>query len=172
MSSDPIEKIVDHLERSEASLRATQERSREQERRTGNLIQALFLAIAAIALVNIYYVNDLFQEVKVIMRSMTTMYTRFGEMSERVHGMRGHVESMSGQIGLMPVMVEQMGNMSERMAGMRGDVGEMRERLASMTGEVSVMEQDIGSMSLMLHDVTGKVIHIRRSVGAMSNVVP
>ncbi|WP_006786638.1 hypothetical protein [Thiorhodospira sibirica] len=169
---DELAHILHRLKQTEESIRATQAIDAGLARRTQRLLQIVFLLIGLVALVNLYFVSDLAQETQIIIRNMTTMYEQFGEMSERMSGMRTHVSAMGQNIALMPVMVDQMDMISRNMLSMEHDVSGMRTHMQHLTGHVHVMYQDIHTMNLLFRDVNGKLVHMRYYVGHMSNVVP
>jgi len=172
MNERDLHKIVDYLQRTEQDMRTSQEAEMASAKRTNRMIQTMFGVIGVIALSNLYFVADLAQEVRVVIRSMTKMYTQFGDMSGQMSAMRVHVDNMSENITMMPIMVEQMSAISGNMVAMKGDVDAMRGHMVNMNGQVSSMNQDIGTMTVLFRDVTGKVIGMRQQVGQMSEVVP
>lgn len=167
-----LQKIVDYLQRTEHDMQHSKENEVRHARNTNVMIQIMFGVIGVIALANLYFVADLAQEVRVVIRSMTKMYVQFGEMSAQMSTMRSHVAGMSDNIAMMPIMVEQMTIMSDNMARMQDDVTAMRWHMINMNQQVSSMNQDIDTMTLLFRDVNGKVITMRYHVGQMSNVVP
>ncbi|QEP44717.1 hypothetical protein D5085_17195 [Ectothiorhodospiraceae bacterium BW-2] len=169
---DNLETIVNHLRQTEEDIRQDQAQQQRRVQRTNRMIQLLFGLIGSIALVNLYFVGDLAQEVQIIIRSMTKMYTQFGEMSERMSGMRHHVDSMSDNIAFMPIMVEQMEMMSHKMGSMEHDVSAMRQSVTEMGGNVATMRGDIGTMNALFRSVNSKMDLMRHRVGEMSRVVP
>jgi gamma-glutamyl-gamma-aminobutyrate hydrolase PuuD len=172
MNERELHKIVDYLQRTEQDLRTSQEAEMGSAKRTNRMIQSMFGIIGVIALLNLYFVANLAQEVRVVIRSMTKMYEQFGDMSGQMSAMRVHVGNMSENIAMMPIMVEQMGAISANMESMKGDVNAMRSHMVNMNGQVSSMNQDIGTMTVLFRDVTGKVVGMRQQVGQMSQVVP
>lgn len=169
---DYLKKIVAYLRQSENDMRRSQALENRYTLRTNRMIQIIFSVIGIVALLNLYFVGDLAQEVRAVIRSMDKMYVQFGEMSEQMSAMRQHVASMSDNITLMPVMVEEMTAMSDNMALMKEDVAAMRGRMVNMNRQVASMNQDIGTMMLLFREVNGKVVTMRYHVGQMSNVVP
>ncbi len=167
-----LQTVVAHLERAESDIRNDQASSRAYEKRASRLIHSLYLVIGSMALINLYFVGDLAQEVQVIIRSMNKMYTQFGQMSERMHGMRYHVSGMGEQMALMPVMVEQMGSISGQMSQMEQEVTLMRGALIEIGDRVHSIGGDIGVMDRLFYEVNGKVFRMRHNVGQMSRMVP
>lgn len=167
-----LQKIVDYLQRTEIDMLQSRNHEVRRARNTNIMIQIMFGIIGVIALANLYFVADLAQEVKIVIRSMTKMYVQFGEMSAQMSAMRNHVAGMSDNIAMMPIMVEQMSSISDNMTAMQDDVAAMRWHMINMNRQVSSMNQDIGTMTLLFRDVNGKVVTMRYHVGQMSNVVP
>lgn len=172
MNDFKLQSIAQNLKQMEEDLQIIHDNARKTEKKTRLLIHSLFLVIGGFALVNLYFVNDLAQEIKVIVKSMNRMYVHFGEMSDRVDGMRQHVENMGDNISLMPVMVEQMTDMSDNMGQMKANVGGMKSKLTVMRQKVSIMNQDITEMAGRFRNVNHNVRHMSRDVRDMSDVVP
>jgi hypothetical protein len=172
MNERELHKIVDYLGRTEQELRLAQDQEMGSAKRTNRMIQVMFSVIGMIALANLYFVADLAQEVRVVIRSMTKMYVQFGDMSEQMSAMRVHVDGMSDNIAMMPIMVEQMSAISANMESMRENVTGMRGHMVNMNGRVASMNQDIGTMTVLFRDVNGKMVAMRHQVGQMSQVVP
>lgn len=170
--TDSLQEIVNYMEGIESDAKKIQE-SISQSKGKGNVsLNAIILVIGCIALSNLYFASDLVQELDVIMRTMTKMYGQFGEMSQRMHGMRLHVDNMSKNITLMPVMVEQMGHMSSNMGIIKDNVTNISSNMSEMRGRVDSLNQDVTVMSQLFHSTNNKIVQIRHNVNNMSRVMP
>lgn len=167
-----LDKVLSRLNQTRNQLDLRYSEEERTFKRTNRTIHGIFIGIGIIALVNIYYIGDFAQETRVIVRDMVTMYTQFGEMSERMSGMRHHVSGMEDNIALMPFMAEQMTMMSSNMLMMRADVSDMNTHMYSMTQRVGTMGQDIGSMNRLFRNVNGTLTRMHYHVNQMSRVVP
>lgn len=169
---DTLHQAIDSLALAEQNAKQTHYEVLRNERKSHTILHWMFLVIGGFALLNLYYVNDLSQEVKTIIRHMNQMYMQFGEMSERMKGMSRHVVNMDSNIALVPVMGEQMDMMEQRMGTMQKSVGEMHQSVGNMQGRVASMNRDVGSMSQSFYTVNRRVGQIQRNVGQMADVLP
>jgi DNA anti-recombination protein RmuC len=172
MKQEKIQLIIHNLTQVEDDLRRVHEQSRKIEKKTGIIIQTLFVIIGSFALINLYFVNDLAQEIKVIVKNMNKMYVHFGEMSDRVDGMRYHIVNMGDNMALMPIMVDQMSNMSVKMQTMKINVSGMKNKIIVMRKSVSIMNNDISEMAGRFRHVNHNVYQMRRDVKVMSDIIP
>lgn len=168
----PLHTIVNHLQQMEQDLLDLHKRADRIQQGTNRVITIVLTVIGAFALINLYFVNDLAQEIKVTIQSMVEMYTHFGEMSQRMTHIREHVGSMSDNIKTMPIMVEQMHGMSQNMTSMQDDVAGMRGKMGDMNVRVGSMNTDITEMAQRFHHMNESMGIMTRDVREMSDVVP
>jgi methyl-accepting chemotaxis protein len=170
--SEELIALATRLEAMEQEALSVRERSKIIQRRTNRVIHVVFAFIGAMALVNLYFINDLSGEVKVVARSMVEMYTNFGQMSERMQRIRIHVQNMAGNVKTMPIMAQQMEGMSGYMGEMRSDVEGMSTRMESMQQHVESMNRDIFEMAVRFQNMNNSVYGLGSDVRDMSNILP
>ena len=100
------------------------------------MIRALTAAMGILALVNLYYVNALTQEVKLMIAALGEMTGHFANVAERMDGLTGTIKAMDRSVALMPVVRDQMSELAGRVERMGGDVALMRGTAASMARKV------------------------------------
>ncbi len=169
---DSLSQAIESFTITEQSAQATHKQEIQNESSSHTLIHWVFLIIGGFALLNLYTVNSLDQEVGVIIRQMNKMYLQFGEMSERMQSMSERVVSMDQNITLVPVLVEQMEMMDGNIAAMQGNVSSMDESIGGMQQRVSTMNQDTATMSRTFYGVNQRVMQIQRNMGQMANILP
>lgn len=170
--ADSLEKIVRHLEKVEADIRESQVEDAEQVRRTNRFTQTMVAALAAVALVNLYFVGELAQEIELLIRNMNRSIVHLEEMGDRMTGMQLHFEGIGASAGHLPIVVDQMVAISGRMGEIEQDLGGIRTRMGQMSGHVGVLETDVQTMTAMFREVNGKLVHIRHNMRQVSGVVP
>jgi cation transport regulator ChaC len=153
------DRIFEILSTAESTLKAhSRERATGVRREVPSRI--MFALIGLLALANLYFVNQLTQEIKTIIASMNEMYTHFERVSQRMTSMRDYVTNMEGNIRMMPIIREQMAELSEGIGAMNRDV-------ANMTASVVGIDQRVGSVNASVGDMMLRFRSVNRSVGRM-----
>lgn len=156
---DRIERLAQTLEQIEDKLLV---RQRESSRASQRLWpQLVFAMLGCLALVNLYFVDQLVAEFEGMLSSMTQMYTHFGRVASRMSDMRGYVAGMEKNIALMPVIGDEMAGMSADVNVMAGNVGEM-------TTNIGNMDEHVATMGVTVADMSQRFRHLNHNVGIMS----
>lgn len=157
---DRIESLTNLLATLEQDLERSEEVRGRQRRSVTLWVRVVALLVAALALSNLYFVNDLTDEVRVVITRMEEMNTLFSRVSKRMDGMRVEVDSIERNVLLMPVVSEQMREMAAHVLAMEHAVSRMHGSTENLDGSVTVMERNLRDMSARFHG-------LNRSVGAM-----
>lgn len=171
-TADALQRIADHLERTAVEIRRNQVDDSQREKRTHRSIQTMVAVLAAVALLNLYFVGELAQEIQLMIRNMDHATNQLEDMSDRMGGMRRHVGSMGENVSMLPIVVEQMGSMSTEMGFMESDLRGVRESMQDMTTNVEHLAGEVDSMRVIFREVNGKLIVMRQNVRQISDVVP
>lgn len=171
-SAKSLEKVLRRLEQVEDDIRQNQLEDATQVRRTNRFTQTMVAALAVVALVNLYFVGELAQEIELLIRNMDRSIVHLEEMGGQMTGMQLHFERIGESAGRLPIVVDQMVSISAGMQDIERDLGGIRERMEHMTDHVAEMDGDVEVMTRGFREVNGKLVHIRHSMGQMSNVVP
>lgn len=171
-SAKSLDKIVRRLQQVEDDIRQNQLEDAGQVRRTHRFTQTIVAALAAVALLNLYFVGELAHEIGLLVRNMDRSVMHLEEMGDRMTGMQRHFDRIGESAGRLPIVVDQMVSISAGMQDIERDLGGIRDRMQHMSGHVAEMDGDVGNMTRAFREVNGKLVHIRHSVGQMSNVVP
>lgn len=157
------DRIFEILNTAESTLKAhSRERAAGVRREVPTRI--IFSLIGLLALANLYFVNQLTQDIKTIIASMNEMYTHFERVSQRMSNMRDYVTDMEGNMRMMPIIREQMEEISN-------DIGAMNRDVASMTASVVDMDQRVGSVNASVGDMMLRFRSVNRSVGRIGDDV-
>jgi len=91
MNREHIDRLAEALDHLEEDLKRRDETIRGRTRGVDITIRALAAAMGILALVNLYYVNSLTQEVKLMIAAMGEMTGHFANVSERMDGLTGTI---------------------------------------------------------------------------------
>ncbi len=158
--SEDLKKVLASLQDLEDEVNATSRNSETVARGTRSISRIVFAILGSFALLNIYFVNDLAQEIKVIIGSMNKMYVHFGNVTERVTAIRQHVQHMGLNVRTMPIIKEQMQEMNDSVVVMTNSVDAMKSNIV-------VLDQRIGHMNHYVNEMAGRFRHMNKNVGNM-----
>ena len=164
LDREHLERFMESLENIEADLDERDRANRDSARGTHAWVRGLSLGLFLLALANLYFVNDLTQELGDMIDSMREMTGHFDIVSERMHRMTGTVGAMSTRVAMMPVINIQMAEISGHVARMERDV-------ATLQGATALIDTRIDSMNLSVLDMSQRFRAVNLSVGAMSTDV-
>ncbi|WP_019626207.1 hypothetical protein [Thioalkalivibrio sp. ALJT] len=171
-SSKHLDKIVRHLEHVEDDIRQTQLEHAAHERRTDRFMQITVASLAAVALLNLYFVGELAHEIGVLVRNMDRTLVHLEEIEDRMTGMELHFQQVGENAGRLPIVVDQMTSISARMQEIERDLGGVSGHMHQMSSHVAEMDRNVRFMTHSFRNVNGKLVHIRHNVREMSRVVP
>lgn len=160
------------LTRLEEDLAARSEAMTRRARGVGALIRGLALAMGVLALANLYFVNALTQEVKLMILALQEMTGHFGNVSERMQTMTGTIDAMDRSVALMPVIRDQMREIGEQVDRMAGDVAGMRQTTASMDGRMDALTAGVFDMTLRFRGLNRSVAGMGSDVDQMARPIP
>jgi methyl-accepting chemotaxis protein len=123
-------------------------------------VRLLIGLVAAFALSNLYFVNNLTDEVRLVITRMQEMATLFARVSERMDQMSDEVAAIDRQVLLMPVVAEQMREMSSHVLV-------MEQAVSQMDGATTHLSGTVASMNTSMHDMSIRFRALNQSVGAM-----
>ena len=102
--------------------------------------------VAALALSNLYFVNDLTDEVRLVITRMQEMNSLFTRVSDRMDQISVEVDGIERNVLLMPVVAEQMREMASHVTVMEQSVAFMDRAAARLGDSVALMDAN-------LHDI-------------------
>lgn len=132
----------------------------------------VFVLVASLALVNIYFVNQLMTQFQGMITGMTEMYTHFGHVASRMSDMRRYVTNMESNVTMMPPINDEMGAMSANITDITGNVSSMDRNIGIMDQRVAVMGATVTDMSQRFRHLNHNVGIMRYDVNQMSQPVP
>jgi methyl-accepting chemotaxis protein len=154
---DRLNQVLDQLEQ---TLIQGEQASGQRARGVAALIKVIVALIAALALSNLYFINDLTQEVRGVIGGMNEMTVHFDRVASRMQAMRTEVGRMEADVRLMPVLQAQM-------AEMAGQVEQMTDAVDAMEQTTTQLEARLARMKLTIGDMAGRFRGLNQSVGAM-----
>ena len=152
-----LELLLDELQRDCAASAAD---SGKRARTVARLIRVFGALMALLALSNLYFVNDLTQEVRLVIAQMNEMTGYFVRVSERMHDMRRQVAAMETQVRLLPVIDAQVAQIAVH-------VDAMGEGVAAMAQSTATIDTEAGRMHHAMDDMAVRFRGLNASVGAM-----
>jgi hypothetical protein len=171
-SAQSLDKVLRRLQQVEDDILQNQLQDAAQVRRTHRFMQTMVAALAVVALVNLYFVGELAQEIELLIRNMDRSVVHLEEMGDRTTGMQLHFERIGESAGRLPIVVDQMVSISAGMQEIERDLGGIREGMQHMSDHVAEMDGDVDVMKSAFRQVNGKLVHIRHSMAQMSGVLP
>lgn len=135
-------------------------------------VRILIGLVAAFALSNLYFVNNLTDEVRLVITRMQEMATLFARVSERMDQMSEEVTAIDRQVLLMPVVAEQMREMSAHVLVMEQAVSQMDGATTHLSGTVSTMNGSLRDMSIRFRVLNQSVGAMGVDVDQMARPVP
>ena len=169
---DHIERISEVLKNLETDMDARDEALGERIRGAELVIRILAAVMGVLALANLYFVNDLTEEVKVMIKSMNEMTGYFADVSTRMDSMTRTVDSMNRTVRMMPIVAKQIDEIAVHVDAMRGDVGNMREVTVAIDGRIKALNRDTLDMAGRFRSVNQMVHVMGLDVDQMSRPVP
>jgi methyl-accepting chemotaxis protein len=172
MNPEHIDRLSDTLDRLEEDLERRDDAIRGRTRGVDLTIRALAGAMGILALVNLYYVNALTQEVKLMIVAMGEMTGHFGNVAERMNGVTGTIKSMDKSVALMPVIRDQMSELAGQVDRMADDVARMSDTADRMDGRMDELNIGIYDMSQRFRGLNRSVTGMGADVDQMSRPLP
>jgi len=172
MNREHIDRLAEALDHLEEDLKRRDETIRGRTRGVDITIRALAAAMGILALVNLYYVNSLTQEVKLMIAAMGEMTGHFANVSEHMDHLTGTIKAMDRSVALMPVIRDQMNELAGRVDRMGGDVALMGGTTASMDARMDVLNAGIYDMSQRFRGLNRSVAGMGSDVDQMSRPIP
>jgi methyl-accepting chemotaxis protein len=123
-------------------------------------VRLLALLVGALALSNLYFVNDLTDEVRLVINRIQEMQELFTRVSGRMDEMSVEVASIEQNVLLMPVIADQMREMAAHVVAMEQSVSYMDRATDSLDLAIESIDGNVREMSLRFRG-------LNMSVGAM-----
>ncbi len=140
-------------------------------RRTNRIIRGVLILLAVVALLVLYLINDLTQNMITMTHNMVSMYEHFGDVSRDMDTITGSVTQMNANVRSLPFMKERMVIMSRDMAIMNGNVKSMDQDVAAMDQNVAVITAGVGEMAGRFDLLTRSTQGMGYNVNQMSQPV-
>jgi methyl-accepting chemotaxis protein len=170
--SDQVERLLRSLRRLESDLVERTARASQRSRRVENLVRALAVIMGALALSNLYFVNDLTQEVRAAIANMDEMTDYFDRVSATMSAIRQTVSGMQDHVAVMPVVTAQTREIAGRMDSMRDSVTGLNATTTTLKHRMDVMNLTVVDMAHRFRSLNQSVGLMGRDVNQMSRPVP
>jgi methyl-accepting chemotaxis protein len=165
------DRIIEILKGTEADL-TEQIRDQKKVGRRAVATRIFFALIGLLALVNLYFVNQLTMEIRGIITNLNEMYGYFATTAVHMSDIRSDMTLMEQEILLMPVLREQMESLAVAIERMNRDVGEMTESLVEMDQRVGAINAGVSDMALRFRGLNRNVGQMGLDVDQMARPVP
>ncbi|MEA1049865.1 hypothetical protein U5801_08595 [Lamprobacter modestohalophilus] len=157
---DRIEGLTELMAELEQDLDRSDSLTGRRHRGVELWVRVVIGLVAALALSNLYFVNDLTDEVRLVITRMQEMNSLFTRVSVRMDQISTEIDAIERNVLLMPVVAEQMREMSGHVAVMEQSVSFMDRAAAGLVDSVSIMDGNLRDIAVRFHG-------LNRSVGAM-----
>jgi len=172
MNRAHLERLDEALTRLEDDLGACDTQVCERTRGVGAVIRGLAVAIGILALTNLYFVNALTEEVKLMTLAMQEMTGHFGNVAERMQTLTGTIDGMDRSVALMPVIRDQMDAIGGQVDRMSRDVAGLRGTTARMDGRMDALNAGVFDMSQRFRGLNRSVAGMGADVDQMARPIP
>jgi methyl-accepting chemotaxis protein len=135
-------------------------------------VRLLTALVALLALSNLYFVNDLTDEVALIIDRAQQMTDVFGRVAERMDQIRAEVDDIDQSVVLMPVVSAQMREMASHVQVMGQSVTAMDRSTEGLGGAVATMDGTVRDMTMRFYDLNRTLGAVRIDVDQMARPVP
>jgi methyl-accepting chemotaxis protein len=169
---DRIERLNQVLCDLEQTLSESEQASGERTRGVTLLIRVVVVLIAAFALANLYFINDLTQEVRVVIAGMDAMSGHIERIAGRMGAMEQSVAAIGGDVHLMPVFSAQMQEIAGHVQGLQDSVADMQQSTDHLHGRIGRMQLSIADMAARFHGLNQAVGGMGVDVNQMAKPVP
>ncbi len=157
---DRIEGLTELMAELEQDLARSDSLTGRRHRGVDLWVRIVIGLVAALALSNLYFVNDLTDEVRLVITRMQEMNNLFTRVSARMDQISVEVDAIERNVLLLPVVSEQMREMSAHVTVMEQSVSFVDRAAARLGDSVAIMDAN-------LHDIAVRFHGLNRSVGAM-----
>lgn len=155
-----IEQLSDLLTRLEQDLDRSEATTGRRRRGVGLWVRIVTLIVAAMALSNLYFVNDLTDELRLVITRIEEMTELFDRVADRMDGMTRDVAEIEQNVLLMPVVSEQMREIGAHVSVMESSVSSMDRATIGINDKMVVIDGNMRDMSVRFRG-------LNRGVGAM-----
>lgn len=167
-----LDNLYEALENLEADLNEREESFGKQARGKELLIRLLIMVTVIIALINVYFVNDLTEEVRSMTRAMNEMNSHFDSVSGRMTNITNTVTSMNETVHMLPIVAAQMNDMAAYSDSMRQDMQRIRESSNGVEQRIQKLDADVLDMAHRFRRLNVSVGRMSIDVDHMSRPVP
>lgn len=163
-NADRIERLTDLLDELDRELRASQAATGRRLRGVGLVVAGSALLTGVLALSNLFFVNDLAQEIRLIIGRMQEMRGHVTTVAGRMETLRSEIGAIEGNVRLLPVVAAQMHEIAGHVDAMQSGVGDLE-------GSTGRLDRHVGQMDLAVRDMAGRFHGLNQAVGAMGGDV-
>lgn len=146
---------------------------------TDKVILTISLLLIFLAVVNVYYVTVLYQDLNGIVANMDSMFRNLSrvdrdmnQIAGRVRSFERHMQRMEPITGHMTEITAVMPKLGEHMESIKTDMQGVEDNMRQMTGAMggiaNQMNQMTSGMGVMRHNVR----QIAGPMGAMNPILP
>ncbi|QQO53399.1 MAG: hypothetical protein N838_08525 [Thiohalocapsa sp. PB-PSB1] len=169
---DRIEHLNQVLSRLEQMLDESQETTAERARGVALFIKVVVLLSAVLALSNLYFINDLTQEIRVVIAGMDAMTGHLDRIAARMDTIEGSVAGVGSEVHLMPVVSAQMNDIAGHVDRLTGGVEHMRQHTSNMHDRMASMNLSVAGMAMRFHALNQTIVGMGADVNQMARPLP
>jgi methyl-accepting chemotaxis protein len=169
---DRIERLDQELAQLQRDCAASANESARRARIVAMMIRVFGLLMTVLALSNLYFVNDLTQEVRLVVARMDEMADYFARVSDRMRDMRREVSGMEENVRLLPVVDLQVTEIAAHVGAMGAGVEQMRRSTSTLDRQVGHMHGAMSDMALRFRAMNASVGAMGVDVREMAKPVP
>ncbi|MBK5930031.1 hypothetical protein [Halochromatium salexigens] len=169
---DRIEALTELMVELEMDLDRSDLLSGRHRRGVALWVRIVIGLVALLALSNLYFVNDLTDEVRLVITRMQEMNQLFTRVSERMDQMSVEVNAIERNVFLMPVISEQMREMASHVQVIEQSVASMAQATGRLDNSVAVINTSVHEMAVRFHGLNQRVGAMGADVDQMARPLP
>lgn len=135
-------------------------------------VRIVIILVALLAVSNLYFVNDLTDEVRIVITRVQEMNELFTRVSGRMDEMTEEVASIEHNVLLMPVIADQMREMATHVVAMEHSVAYMDRATDSLDTAIEAIDGNVRDMSMRFRGLNLSVGAMGVDVDQMARPIP
>ncbi len=176
---DPRRPIIEVMARIGRETQITLDEREKHFKITDTVIVVVSVLLIILAVVNVYFVRVLYQDMGNIVDSMESMMGKLNQVDADMVVVANHVDSFSKHMRHMAPITRHVTSVTQRLPEMREDMASMALGMNLIHADMSLLRQAVGSItpsmvqmtqniSIMRHDVHD----VARPMGSFNPILP
>ena len=157
---DPRRPIVEVMARIGRETQLTLDERERHFKITDAVIVVISVLLIILAVVNIYYVRVLYQDLDRIVGNMESMVTRLKRVDHDMSAVADHVDVFEQKL-------RNMGPLTAHVTAVTGRLPEMRKDMTAMARGMNLINQDMGLLLQAVSTITPNMVQMTGNIARM-----